>query len=84
MKINKYGELTDEGKAILRVQNWFDNFYRPQVEQAQRAERTKTAWLATDGEKEYKTLAELDAEANRKQSEIRALKAELSAPEGME
>lgn len=66
-------ELTD----IIAWFNWYDG----QVSQAQRAERTKTIWSANDGDKEYTTLAELDAEANEKQAEIRTLKAELSALE---
>jgi hypothetical protein len=62
---------------------WFKNFYRPQLEQAQRAQRTGTAWTATDGVKTYNTLTELDAEADVNQNQIRALKAQIAEQGGM-
>ena len=54
------------------IRQWF-KWYDNQVSQAQRAQRTDTEWQANDGVKTYTTLAELDAEANAKQNEIKTL-----------
>lgn len=56
---------------------WFD-WYDIQLLQALRAERTNTEWTANDGNKEYKTLEELDLEANNRQEIIRKAKVFLS------
>jgi len=57
---------------IAEIKNWFD-WYDKQVSQASRAQRTGAEWYAKDGEKEYRSLAELDAVADEKQNEIRRL-----------
>ena len=63
-------------KTIAELDRWFA-WYDNQVSQAQRAQRTGVVWSATDGQKTYNTLAELDADANTKQGQIRALKMQL-------
>lgn len=64
-------------KQISEMERWFNTFYRPQLEQAQRAQRTSVEWHASDGVKTFNTLAELDSEANNKQNQIRALKTQI-------
>ena len=58
---------------IATLNSWF-KWYDNQVSQATRAQRTGVEWHANDGTRTYYSLAELDADANAKQSEIRALK----------
>jgi len=71
---NRAMQRHDTEKQIVSLTTWFNLFYSPQLEQVQRAMRTGTAWYASDGAKEYTTLAELDTEANNKQNQIRAFR----------
>jgi len=61
---------------ILEIEKWF-GWYDSQVSQYHRAQRTNTGWSAVHDGKTYVTLAELDAEANNKQNQIRALIAQM-------
>ena len=63
-------------RQIYDIGQWFV-WYDNQVSQAKRAERTGVEWHAVNGTITYHSLAELDAEANNKQIQIRALRAQL-------
>ena len=65
--------------ALSELSNWF-RWYDNQVFQAQRAERTGTVWQAVYGDKTYRTLAELDSEANAKQVKTRELQSQNPYP----
>jgi len=66
-------ELVQREIKIKQLDSWFV-WYDNQVAQAERAQRTNTEWYAVKDDKNYRTLAELDAAANEKQSELRVLK----------
>ena len=65
--------LAVEYHGLIRWFEWYDR----QVMQAQRAQRTGMAWSASDGEKSYNSLSELDADANVKQVRITVLRPQV-------
>lgn len=57
---------------INSIKEWF-RWYDIQVSQALRSDRLGNEWSASDGNKNYSSLLELDYEANMKQMRIREL-----------
>jgi len=63
-------------EGIAENRNWFD-WYDNQVAQAARAQRLGVEWYASDGNRTYQNLAELDAEAHTRHNELAILLKEL-------